>query len=157
MKDTTYVSLMNNKGGYNYLTNTLVLEQRTLDKEMNKDNGNIQKFEDSKAIIDVKIIKLSFLLAAYMFTQDDGIIDDIEQKKIDKMIHKYFKKLTFEDQEFILNFTNTKPDSEYCKNYIRDHNIKLTTFNNSVGLLSKYFKGNNIYKSLLIEIRNQFQ
>lgn len=99
------------------------------------------------------IIKLSFLLLIFMFTQDDDQIDKKEDKAINKMIKDYTKELDTTELQEIINFTKDSPNERYVLDYMSKNKIKLELFNQSVTLINKHIKKDDAYRKLLRSIK----
>lgn len=98
---------------------------------------------------------LSFLLMAYMFSQDDDVIDRKEEKAIKRTLKKFNPILSEDDINIILKFSNDKPNKAYVMNYISETGASKGLFDDARKEIRDLVKKNDAYRKLIRAIHDE--
>ena len=113
--------------------------------------------DDWEFIYNQNKLKVTFLILAYMFSQDDGIIDKRENKAIQKILKDQSRYLTNQTINEIDIIISNNPTREYCLDYFDNNDVKSKLFKDSIQVIMKRLKWNDTYRKLLSELKIYFE
>ena len=120
-------------------------------QEANPSMGNWEEFYPRN------LAKLTMIIIAFIFSQDDGEIDKKESKAISKILKKFKPVLTKEDYDEIVKAIDSNPNISFVSNYMRDMGTREGMFREAFGIINNNVKVNDEYRTLLKQLKESFE
>ena len=141
------------------------------DRRAQANNSNMARFlrknkaapasTDTKAMWEYEyhrnVTKLSFLMLAYLYTQDDDKISRKEERSVKKFLKQKSAYLETSDYRDITKFIDDLPNLSYVMKYINENEIKEKVFKSSVSTVKGLLKYDMRYMVILKDLETRFE